>query len=60
MRSDKDKRTETEKDIDDFLSKFESPSDGSAADYSTYLEHEETAASNGPSFNWKDVESDDL
>lgn len=60
MRSDKDKRTETEKDIDDFLSKFESPSDGSAADYSTYLENEETAASNGPSFNWKDVESDDL
>ncbi len=60
MRSDKDKRTETEKEIDDFLSKFESPSDGSAADYSTYLEHEETDASDGPSFNWKDVESDDL
>ena len=60
MRSDKDKRTETEKEIDDFLSKFESPSDGSAADYSKYLEHKETVPSNGPSFNWKDVESDDL
>ena len=60
MRSDRDKRSETEKEIDEFLSKFESPDDGSSADYSTYLEPEESAASDGPSFNWKDVESDEL
>ncbi|MBR2706318.1 MAG: transglycosylase domain-containing protein [Mogibacterium sp.] len=42
MRSDKDKRTETEKEIDDFLSKFESPADKTSADFSKYLEPEET------------------
>ena len=48
MRSDRDKRTETEKEIDDFLSKFENPADEITSDIDTYLdEPASTAADKG-------------
>ena len=38
MRSDRDERTETEREIDDFLKKFETPADELSADITTYME----------------------
>ena len=42
MRSDLDKRSETQREIDDFLSKFEDPVDELSADYSPYLNEKNT------------------
>ena len=63
MRSDRDERTETEREIDDFLSKFEPPADELSADISTYIEKQNNAvdeqneANTAPSqtFSWKKV-----
>ena len=66
MRSDRDKRTDTEREIDEFLSKFESPADELSADIDSYLDE------NGPAdtyrqkaakvnaaqtFTWKNVDA---
>ncbi len=65
MRSDRDKRTDTEREIDDFLSKFESPADELAADIDSYLDEngpaytyvQRAAKSNvDQTFTWKDVD----
>lgn len=54
MRSDRDKRTDSEREIDDFLAKFETPADELSADISSYLDEQSTAKSNTAStFQWK-------
>jgi len=58
MRSDRDKRTDSEREIDDFLSKFEDPADELSADYSSYLEESDTTKSTAAqTFYWKDIDS---
>ena len=47
MRSDRDKRTETEREIDEFLSKFENPADELSADIDSYLDE------NGPADTYR-------
>ena len=42
MRSDRDKRTDSEREIDDFLAQFETPVDELSADISSYLETSDT------------------
>ena len=42
MRSDRDNRTDSEREIDDFLSKFETPVDELSADIDSYLETADT------------------
>ena len=42
MRSDRDKRTESEREIDDFLAQFETPVDELSADVNSYLETSDT------------------
>ncbi len=42
MRSDRDKRTDKEREIDDFLAQFETPVDELSADISSYLETSDT------------------
>ena len=42
MRSDRDKRTDSEREIDDFLSQFETPVDELSADINSYLETSDT------------------
>ena len=42
MRSDRDKRTDSEKEIDEFLAQFETPVDELSADISSYLETSDT------------------
>ncbi len=68
MRSDRDERTETEREIDDFLSKFENPADELSADINTYLDVNEqdpgtrNSAEAAPShtFRWKEVEPSEI
>ena len=61
MRSDKDKRTDSEREIDEFLSKFENPSDELSADYSSYLKEKNTTRMTAAqTFYWKNVDSPDL
>ena len=61
MRSDRDKRTDTEREIDDFLSKFEAPADELSADIDSYLDEKDTASpAASQTFSWKRVESPDL
>ena len=61
MRSDLDKRSDTQREIDDFLSKFEDPADELSADYSPYLNEKNTTKMTAArSFYWKDVDSPDL
>ena len=60
MRSDRDKRTETEKEIDDFLSKFENPADEITSDIDTYLDEPASAAADkGKTFSWEKVDEAD-
>ncbi|MBO5513378.1 MAG: hypothetical protein J5961_02170 [Mogibacterium sp.] len=59
MRSDRDKRTETEKEIDDFLSKFENPADEIDSKIDTYLDEPMTSADKGKTFSWKKVDEVD-
>ena len=42
MRSDRDKRTDSEREIDDFLAQFETPVDELSADISSYLDTSDT------------------
>ena len=42
MRSDRDKRTDSEREIDDFLAQFETPVDELSADINSYLEATDT------------------
>ncbi|MCQ2562907.1 MAG: transglycosylase domain-containing protein [Mogibacterium sp.] len=61
MRSDLDERSETQREIDDFLSKFEDPADELSADYSPYLNEKNTTKMTAArSFYWKDVDSPDF
>lgn len=61
MRSDIDKRSETQREIDDFLSKFEDPADELSADYSSYLDDNDAAETvTTQTFNWKKVDPADL
>lgn len=48
MRSDRDMRTESEREIDDFLSKFETPVDELSADVNSYLENDSTDLNAAP------------
>ncbi|MBR4090124.1 MAG: transglycosylase domain-containing protein, partial [Mogibacterium sp.] len=58
MRSDRDVRTETEREIDDFLSKFETPADELSADIGSYLKENDTSskAMTSATFSWKKVD----
>ena len=61
MRSDLDKRSETQREIDDFLSRFEDPADELSADYSSYLnEKNTTKMTAAQTFHWKNVELPDF
>ena len=42
MRSDRDKRTDSEREIDEFLAQFETPVDELSADINSYLETSDT------------------
>ena len=61
MRSDRDKRTDTEREIDDFLARFETPADELSADINTYLDEKSSSKKAGTqTFAWKKVASPDL
>ena len=58
MSSDRDKRTDTEREIDDFLSKFDNPSDEMSADIDAYLDEQDSSkAAPAQTFSWKNVNS---
>ena len=61
MRSDRDKRTDTEREIDEFLSKFDNPADELSTDIDSYLD-DENAANKTPvqTFSWKQVDSPNI
>ena len=61
MRSDRDKRTDTEREIDEFLSKFDNPADELSTDIDSYLD-DENAANKTPvqTFSWKQVDSPEI
>ena len=58
MRSDRDHRTDTEKEIDEFLSKFDSPADRMNNDISAYLDDVGSTADGGKTFSWEKVDMD--
>ena len=61
MRSDRDKRSDTEREIDDFLSRFEDPADGLSSELSSYLnEKNTTKMTAAQTFYWKDGDSPDF
>ena len=61
MRSDLDKRSETQREIDDFLSRFEDPADELSADYSPYLNEKNTTKMTAArTFQWKNVDTPDF
>lgn len=58
MRSDRDKRTDTEREIDDFLSRFENPADELSADINSYLDDQNTTQTTiSQTFQWKNPAS---
>ena len=58
MRSDRDKRTDSEREIDDFLSRFDNPSDELSADINSYLnEQDNENAAVAQTFSWKSFDS---
>lgn len=59
MRSDRDKRTDTEKEIDDFLSRFENPVDEMSDDIDTYLDDADDALDSGKTFSWEKIDAVD-
>jgi len=61
MRSDRDKRSDTEREIDDFLSKFENPADELSADINSYLNDKATTkVADSQTFQWKEIDTPDL
>ncbi len=57
MRSDRDKRTEAEREIDDFLSRFETPADELSADIGSYLNEQGVSkAMTAQTFSWKIID----
>ena len=57
MRSDRDKRTDAEREIDDFLSRFDNPSDELSADIDSYLNEQNTEKDVvAQTFSWKNVD----
>ncbi len=62
MRSDKKKKTDPNRDIDDFLSKFDEVAEEDSKDFSDYLD-EESGADDGSSdsskqtFQWKEIKT---
>ena len=58
MRSDRDKRTDTEREIDEFLSRFETPADELSTDINTYIDEQNTATTTPTqTFSWKSVDT---
>ncbi len=61
MRSDRDKRSDSEREIDDFLSRFEDPAGDLSSDYSSYFNDSDTTkATAAQTFSWMEVESPDF
>ena len=61
MRSDRDKRTDTEREIDEFLSRFDNPADELSTDINSYLDDESTANKTPvQTFSWKQVDSPEM
>ena len=61
MRSDRDKRTDTEREIDEFLSRFDNPADELSTDIDSYLDDESTANKTPvQTFSWKQVDSPEM
>ena len=48
MRSDRDKRTDTEREIDEFLSRFDDPADELSADINSYINDQGSAGFDEP------------
>lgn len=57
MRSDKKKKTDPNRDIDDFLSKFDEMADEDSKDFSDYLDEEDKKDSKSSKqvFQWKEI-----
>ena len=61
MRSDRDKRSDSEREIDDFLSRFEDPAGDLSSDYRSYFNDSDTTkATAAQTFSWMEVESPDF
>ncbi len=57
MRSDRDKTPDAEREIEEFLSKFEDPADELSADYSSYLSEKNTTKMTAArTFHWKQID----
>ena len=60
MRSDRDKRTDTEREIDDFLARFETPADELSADINSYLDEQNSSDTvSTQTFSWKKIDLPD-
>ena len=58
MRSDRDKTPDAEREIEEFLSKFEDPADELSADYSSYLNEKNTTKMTAArTFHWQQIEA---
>ena len=56
MRSDKNKKTDPNREIDDFLSKFDDASDTESEAFNSYLDEDHDSSSSKQNFKWKEVE----
>ena len=56
MRSDKNKKTDPNREIDDFLSKFDDASDTESEAFNNYLDEDNESSSSKQNFKWKEVE----
>ena len=54
MRSDRDKRTDTEREIDEFLSRFDDPADDLSADINSYINDQDSASFDEPASSVND------
>lgn len=62
MRSDKKKKADPNRDIDDFLSKFDEAAEEDSKDFSNYLDEELSedtgkSESSGQTFQWKEIDA---
>ena len=55
MRSDKNNKPDPNREIDDFLSKFDDASDSESEAFNNYLDNEDQDNSSNQNFRWKDV-----
>ena len=56
MRSDRDKRTDTEREIDEFLSRFDDPADELSADISSYINDQDPEGTDVPGSSVHDAQ----